>query len=314
VVFRAQWRPYQARVLSEMEEHLGDNRLHIVAAPGSGKTLLGLEVVRRLDRPTLIIAPTLAIRDQWITRFLDFYTDTPSNVPEWISTDLRNPGFLTVTTYQGLYSVHTGRSDEYGDDNAESSSEEGGDVPEDDQSVECMTNPDEVVSLFTRTGLQTIVLDEAHHLRVNWWRCLNSLLKSFPDATTVSLTATPPYDVSAYEWERYVALCGPIDSEISIPELVREGNLCPHQDLLMLTLPSSEESEKSRRFRESIQQLIDELQSNDEFATLIQNHPWVTSPNDHIEELLDDTAFFSSMLVFLRHKGLEIPKSCSGES
>ena len=50
--FRWPWRPYQRRVLAEIERHLGDRKLHIVAAPGSGKTILGLEVFRRqADRP-----------------------------------------------------------------------------------------------------------------------------------------------------------------------------------------------------------------------------------------------------------------------
>ena len=34
------------RVLQELKEHLDDARLHVVAAPGAGKTVLGLEVIR----------------------------------------------------------------------------------------------------------------------------------------------------------------------------------------------------------------------------------------------------------------------------
>ena len=61
IKFSKTWRTYQARVLSELAHHLDDNHLHIIAAPGSGKTVLGLEVARRLDRPTLLFSPTLAI-------------------------------------------------------------------------------------------------------------------------------------------------------------------------------------------------------------------------------------------------------------
>ncbi len=53
------WRNYQGRVLSELDLHLDDNHLHIIAAAGSGKTVLGLEVVRRLDAPAVIFAPTI---------------------------------------------------------------------------------------------------------------------------------------------------------------------------------------------------------------------------------------------------------------
>ncbi len=63
--FKYQWRSYQKRILDDLDYHMNDNALHIVAPPGSGKTILGLEVAVRLNKPTLILAPTLAIRDQW---------------------------------------------------------------------------------------------------------------------------------------------------------------------------------------------------------------------------------------------------------
>jgi superfamily II DNA or RNA helicase len=50
--FRFPWRSYQARVLAELDIHLDDRHLHVVAAPGSGKTILGLEVMARLGKPT----------------------------------------------------------------------------------------------------------------------------------------------------------------------------------------------------------------------------------------------------------------------
>ena len=40
--FRGTWRNYQARVLKNAEQYMKDGRVHIVAAPGSGKTTLGI--------------------------------------------------------------------------------------------------------------------------------------------------------------------------------------------------------------------------------------------------------------------------------
>ncbi len=65
--FRYSWRPYQQRVLDSIDQHLDDDRLHVVAAPGAGKTTLGLEVFRRLRKCTLVLSPTRVIRDQWIS-------------------------------------------------------------------------------------------------------------------------------------------------------------------------------------------------------------------------------------------------------
>ncbi|TFG06445.1 DEAD/DEAH box helicase [Candidatus Thorarchaeota archaeon] len=299
VRFRGQWRTYQARVLQTLEEHLDDNRLHVVAAPGSGKTLLGLEVTRRINRPTIILAPTRAIRDQWIERLCDFFMES-NTIPNWISRDVRNPKFLTVSTYQGLYTAFSGLLDEFEEEDIEA---------EKDDKEEELVEAEQIIEALTQVGLGTIVLDEAHHLRVNWWRCLHELLEKFPATTRVSLTATPPYDVSIYEWSRYIELCGPIDAEVSVPELVEAGNLCPHQDLLIFTAPSFVESDKIREFRQKTERFIDEFKDDDRYLTFVQNHPWILSPEDHLEEILEDAEFFSSMLVYLEFKGFKIPKS-----
>ena len=57
-------------------------------------------------------------------------------------------------------------------------------------------------------------------------------MKEMAGAAVISLTATPPYDSTPSQWKRYIDLCGPIDEEISTPELVREGSLCPHDDYI----------------------------------------------------------------------------------
>ena len=75
ICFKYNWRGYQERVLQEIETHLSDNKLHIIAPPGSGKTVLGLEVVRQLNKRTLILSPTITVRNQWIQRFVELFSD-----------------------------------------------------------------------------------------------------------------------------------------------------------------------------------------------------------------------------------------------
>ena len=101
VQFRHAWRPYQARVLAALDAHLEDNHFHLVAAPGSGKTVVGLEALRRVDKPALVFAPTVAIRDQWIRRFLECFWNE-AQPPDWLSTDPSQPRLLTIATYQSL--------------------------------------------------------------------------------------------------------------------------------------------------------------------------------------------------------------------
>ena len=73
VKFSGSWRPYQERVLKELDHHLEDGCVHVVAAPGAGKTVLGLEIVQRLGEYALVLTPRTAIRDQWIKAFSNLY-------------------------------------------------------------------------------------------------------------------------------------------------------------------------------------------------------------------------------------------------
>src|SRR5690625_3793033 len=229
------WRSYQAKVLENLDEHLANRHLHLVAPPGSGKTVLGLEVMLRLKGPTFILAPTLAIRNQWVERFVELFLQTEEQ-PDWISTDIRKPAFMTVTTYQGLHSIYR-KDDEQDDEDGE----ELDDQTENDE-IQVERRKEQVIADLKSVGFKTFILDEAHHLRTAWWQSTIDFRDQLNDPAVVALTATPPYDVSLSEWQKYIQLCGPIDAEINVPDLVRESELCPHQDYIYTSVPSLEES------------------------------------------------------------------------
>ena len=75
-----------------------------MAPPGSGKTVLGLEVMLRINRPTIILAPTITIKQQWASRLVKLFLDEDVQ-PEWVSTSLKRPALVTITTYQALHSL-----------------------------------------------------------------------------------------------------------------------------------------------------------------------------------------------------------------
>ena len=103
--FKGVWRSYQQRVLDELDYHLNDKRLNVVAAPGAGKTTLGIEVLSRLCNNTLILAPTITIRNQWKQRIIDGFLSEEID-PCFISDDIKNISAITVTTYQALHSTY----------------------------------------------------------------------------------------------------------------------------------------------------------------------------------------------------------------
>ncbi len=307
--FKFPWRTYQKRILNELETVLEGKRLHVIAAPGSGKTVLGIEVVRRLNRPALILVPTLAIQHQWIERFIDLFLPASDSILEWISKDIKEPGFFTVSTYQGLHATFLGESgDEEDLDEDFDLLEEEPSLRQRKSKIGTISTDCNLISRLKEAGIKTIVVDEAHHLRTNWWKSLTSIIPQLEDPTIVALTATPPFDVSETEWNRYQNLCGPLDAQISVPELVKEKNLCPHQDYIMFSTPLDAETKKIIRFKGSVNEFITQLYNNQAFTEYLVNHPWLVNPTLYIKELLDNPTFFSSILVYLHHLGFKIPR------
>jgi superfamily II DNA or RNA helicase len=309
MAFRKDWRTYQSHLLEHLGRYLDNKRLHLVAAPGSGKTVIGLEVIRRINQPTLVLAPTITIRDQWVDRLVDLFLPTGIGRPAWVSTELRNPALLTVTTYQALHAVYSGEPEEPPADSAENG------IP--NSHFENRANDEDanlasqrhmpIPEFVAEAKFKTLVLDEAHHLRTEWWKTLTSLTDQLEKPTIVALTATPPYDVSPFEWQRYEELCGPIDAEVSVPELVQEGDLCPHQDYVYFSAPTPKELKAITDFRASVDAFVTKLKANEAFKVAILSHPWISATDQHTEDILDDPEYLSSMVVYLNAVGQEVP-------
>ena len=240
--FQGQFRTYQQKILDGADEYMKDGRIHIVAAPGSGKTILGLELIIRLKAPCIILSPTTTIRNQWGERFKENFLDG-DDAEEYISYDLNRLSPITSVTYQALHSAMKKARDE--DDGIDYSSLD-------------------LIAEVKRQGIKTICLDEAHHLQNEWQKALESFLAALQgEVIIIALTATPPYDAKPGEWKRYVGVCGQIDEEIFVPELVKEGTLCPHQDYLYFNYPTEEETACFKDYHERATAATEELLSSD---------------------------------------------------
>ncbi|MES2495604.1 MAG: hypothetical protein V4618_05805 [Pseudomonadota bacterium] len=123
----------------------------------------------------------------------------------------------------------------------------------------------------------------------------------------MALTATPPYDASFAEWARYETLCGPIDLEIGIPELVRNGDLCPHQDHVILSEPAADALSLLDRRRQAIAAFEQELRHDETLLDHLQTHPWLSEPETHVEQILDAPELLSATLVLLAAAGRTLP-------
>ncbi|MCB9371916.1 MAG: hypothetical protein H6518_03940 [Microthrixaceae bacterium] len=207
---RFEWRPSQRHLL-ELAGHVADGRWHLCAPPGAGKTLIGLELARQVGRPTLALAPTTAIRDQWRASVAQFGADPAT----FTSDDPAAAVPLRCVTYQLL--GNPGEADdelraaarrlwvaevatEVGPEAAEARvrATEEGDAKRAGREIgrhvralrrSLGTGEDvgvpraqllgprtaTLVDQLASSGLGTVVLDECHHL-LDWWALVVSVL------------------------------------------------------------------------------------------------------------------------------------------
>jgi len=254
---------------------------------------------RRLKKNALVLSPTRVIRDQWLSRLSDFCDVEDSESLDWISRDIDEPRALTSVTYQALYAKLT-------NDKAEHQSEQLVDI-EEEFSQKIKTNAlRNFIAKLQQHNIQVIIMDEAHHLRAEWWRAIDKVLAALPDLILVSLTATPPYDSEGHEWSKYEQLCGPIDEEISVPELVKTGTLCPHQDYIWAVDVSPSEKMRIKQYDERVSFLCRTLFNDQFFNQVVLEHPWLTQIAD-TDAVIKQPHIAIALLSFMKAKQIEIP-------
>ena len=281
--FRGELRPSQLQVRDVAQEQLarGERQLHIVAPPGSGKTVVGLYLwAEMVKRPALVLSPNSAIQSQWAARVDLFEADRPMD--SLVSTSPDEPRLLTSLTYQAVTLPRRGDSDldeaalalwkdrliEKGQaqDPAEAEvwirdlKRHNRDYHDERLSAYRKAIRDEAglagesFEMLHQSSLRTwqrlrdlgvglLILDECHHLVGHWGRVLAAARQFLDDPVVIGLTATPPDGDGKVpaDFARYQEFLGPIDHDVPVPAVVRDGFLAPYQDLVYFVRPSEAE-------------------------------------------------------------------------
>ncbi|MGM9681844.1 MAG: DEAD/DEAH box helicase family protein [Eubacteriales bacterium] len=285
VHFHGTFRDYQKRVLDNADSYLKDGKINIVAAPGSGKTVLGLELIRKIGKPCLILSPTTAIRNQWGERFRELFLDDRNDFADLYSDDLHEIHPVNSVTYQALYAAM-------------------GRIPSTEEGDADFTDFD-LLSAVREYGIQTVCLDEAHHLKNEWQKALETFLSHLDgNVKIVSLTATPPYDSDGTEWNRYVRICGEIDEEIFVPELVSQNSLCPHQDYVYFNYPTKAEASVLSDYRKNALMAVEEIGESDFLPALCRK----MNGEKEYEKLFSSVKENIALLTLFHHYGFPVSK------
>jgi superfamily II DNA or RNA helicase len=271
-------RRYQSLALDAFEKSRasGRRRAYLVMPPGSGKTVLGLEIARRLGNRTVCLGPNTAVQGQWLEQWADF---RPAAVSAGTETDLRN--HLTALTYQALCDIDP-HSPELEEEVAALVAEDSGNrylsadlrrqtrllAARGGSHEELLTllhpNGRRLLGRLTAGGSWTLILDECHHLLEMWGYLLRALVDELgPNVFVVGLTATPPTELDARQAGLYEELFGRADFEVATPAVVKDGSLAPYQELVYLTTPLEHEAEYIESERIRFQELITALTDPD---------------------------------------------------
>lgn len=334
-------RGYQKEIidLAHQKLALGERELNIVAPPGAGKTIIGLQLICDLKIKTLVLCPNTTIQNQWIKKlelFISPETNTIS-ASDVIGKSEKKPQPISVHTYQALSTPE--REQELIINSAlESWLEE---INGDQERIEQMRNYNpkayakemarhkrkarrrlidtltleqalhakafKFVQSLKEQNYGLIVLDECHHLTEYWASIISKIIEYLDNPLIIGLTATPPEGKSNQQKSRYLKLVGEIDYEVPTPALVKDGSLAPYQDLVYFTRPTKDEAsflqDHSKRFNE----LITNLSQSELFKGWLYGKSVEFKENHFIESLQNDEQLTLAICRGIWQSKLELP-------
>ena len=261
-------RHYQRLALDafEADRAAGRRRTHVVAPPGSGKTVIGLEIARRIGAPTAVLCPTTAIQAQWEAQAADVPLTALTYQAVCQTADpegaLRATAEARWRAEQAAAGTGAGiASRRHKREIARLTAAIKREIAREGLAADLLSpNARAVVERLRAEGVRTVVLDECHHLVSIWGYLVRDVLGELGDGVhVVGLTATSPGDMTEDEAALYRALLGDVDFETPTPAVVRDGFLAPYQELALFTEPLDSERAWLRDRHVRFQELVDRL-------------------------------------------------------
>jgi superfamily II DNA or RNA helicase len=295
--FQKEHYPYQKEILSvfEAEQKKWEKKIHIVAPPGSGKTIIGCEIMCRIGAPALILVPNLTLLGQWRDKLEKLFFESGETSDELISTSIDAIKKINILTYQSLAGSDDG-ADEIQEEIYEAwYQSEKADFTTKGLFLEFLSelklsDPEEYREWYTKArkkvknsgdtdttrkmmkekihtytkalkeyGVKTMIVDEAHHLTSWWSHVLFEIWSDLGEPHIIGLTATPPFeDVDYFELDlSYTKLLGTVDYIVPTPAIVRSGRLAPYSDLLYIVSPGADLDELLKKREVMLESFIE---------------------------------------------------------
>jgi superfamily II DNA or RNA helicase len=289
--FQGEWRRYQRLALEAFDADRAAARpsTYVVAPPGSGKTLLGLEMARRLGRPALVLCPTAALQSQWRAQLAQFGTGGGAAPLHCLTyqaiCQTADPGGMLAAAARRRLAEE--RAAAVGGDAGEVLAEFAGyhgaaglRLARDTARMTAVITREIArgehldlaardllsgaarrrLSVLRRAAVGTVILDECHHLLSLWGYLARTVVAGLGSGVhVIGLTATPPDEFTEDEARLYSGLLGEVDFHIPTPAVVKDGHLAPYQELTLFTTPLDSEMEWLRQHHVRFHELLNRL-------------------------------------------------------
>lgn len=152
--FKWNFYHYQNQIFEVFKKELKrwDNKIHIVAPPWSGKTIVGIEILRELFLEkkwiTLILVPNTVLQKQWKDKINKFFVEENEQIDELVSFSMEKISKINILTYQAISQqnreVWIEKTEKLQEKNLK------------------------YFEKIKKIWVSSIILDEAHHLTA-WW-------------------------------------------------------------------------------------------------------------------------------------------------
>ena len=234
--FTGQWRGYQEACLEafEADRAAGRHQTLLVAPPGSGKTIVGLEIVRRLELPALVLCPTRTIQRQWREKqalfgppsadlhALTYQSLCQTTDPEGMLRDAARRAWAREragVTGQPLEEVLTETAAWTGQAAQRRERDvarlvagmkrrvAAGALPDLPAAAAAVRRRARRVEELRDAGVRVVVLDECHHLLSLWGALVKAVLDLLGPEHVLGLTATNPRELTQPSRRRCMPSC-----------------------------------------------------------------------------------------------------------
>ena len=275
---KLQFYHFQNEILDKFESELArwDKKIHIVAPPGSGKTIMLIEMINRLIKKwvswnVLILVPNVTLQYQWKEQIQDNFLEENEKIDELISTDRNIIKKINILTYQSISQSEVETDDfieqilqnwyddlkwefkDYNDFLYYTVTLKETDIKDYVENINSykkkikLTNTKDILSDNVKNYLESlktgwisaIVVDEAHHLTSYWSKVIHHIREIFNMPFIIWLTATPPFENSDFFVlnDDYTALLWEVDYYVPTPAIVKAWRLAPYNDLVYFVDP-----------------------------------------------------------------------------